>query len=178
MAARRCFFLILFLFATHQAWAQNTAGHTFSASPVVGINIPYDFWGTPGLLGIYGARAALVLPWSFRVSAASFYHKAGPDWGVTNEAELQYRIPNSVVEAIIAIGLHSTLFRFQIDRDPDTGACIPSNCRTDSGHYLGLVVGGGFFVPLWPRWPVFAMFRYHSKPTQWVTFETGVSWRF
>ena len=178
MSVRHWIIFLSAAFASHQSAAQNTSGHRFSISPTLGLTIPYDFWGTPGTLGLYGVRAALVLPWSLRVSAASLYQKAGPDWGLTHEAEVQYRIPNAVVEAIVALGMHYTLYRLKVDRDPTTGACVPANCKTDSGNYIGLVLGGGFFVPVWPRFPTFAMFRYHSNPTQWVTFETGVSWRF
>lgn len=161
------------------------ADYTFEVTPLIGINLPYDLWGSSGTLTVYGIRGGYNLDKLGGVGAieTSFlYHKAGSDSAMTYDLGYLYDFQEYGVNAFFTAGFHYSKFSLSIDYDEghedDAAYCNPRNCQTDSGTYSGIYVGGGINVPINPRVPVRFGMRFYNNPQLWLLLDMGVSVRF
>ena len=153
------------------------ANYTLEITPMIGINLPHDFWGVENTLNVYGVQGAYSVNEAGAVTASVLYHAKDNDWAYTIDSGYRHEIASNLFNAYFDVGLHYSKFNLEIDRDSD-GECIPSNCKTDSGSYVGLYAGSGLVVPLSPLTLARMGFRFYNKPQSWVLISAGLSFRF
>lgn len=161
-----------------QAQDAGLAPWTIEFSPVIGLNLPYDVWGTPGSLGVYGIRSAYSVTPESSAILGFLYHTADPDTAFTVDALYRFELKADGLLPYFDVGLHYSKFSFEVDLD-DTGACVPSSCATDSGVHTGIAIGGGLLIPLSPTMPLRLGMRFYKKnPFLFLLLEAEIGFRF
>jgi hypothetical protein len=150
---------------------------TLEFTPIVGINLPYDIWGTPSTLSVLGLRSAYSINPQASVSLGAMFHDGGVDKGYTVDALFRYEMNTEAGVAFFEVGIHDTYLVFDIDYD-ELGNCVPSNCQTDSGNHLGVAIGGGVQFPIGPMMPLRLAMHFYKEPTLWLLLEAGIGIRF
>lgn len=154
------------------------AAYTIEVTPVVGLNLPYDIWGTPGTLNIIGIRSAYSLSPDSSVEVGFLYHHKLPDSMTGFDIVYRKEMVAESMNTFFVIGAHFTKFNLSVDRDAD-GVCVPTTCATDSGTHAGFVIGAGINLPVNPSAPIRLGMRFYKKnPSLMLLLEAGVGIRF
>lgn len=164
------------------AFGQGKSGTTlakydFEITPTIGINLPYDLWGVEGTLNVYGLQGALPINDVGAISVSALYQTKGSDWGYTLDGGYRHEITSPLFNAFFDVGFHYTQMSLALDRNSD-GECVPANCRTDSGSYMGMYAGSGLIVPFSSLTIARLGFRFYSNPQAWVLLSAGLGLRF
>lgn len=173
-----CFWGLGLLAFSQDLRAQNEAkvDYKFEISPLVGKNLPYDLWGTPGTLSVYGLRAAVPLP-TGALEGGVLYQVEGTDKAYTLDFGYRYDTYFETLNFVLDVGVHASKFSLTVDYD-SLGACVPANCSTDSGTHMGYYFGGGLSVPLSPAVPLRLRMRFYKSPQVWLLLNAEVALRF
>lgn len=165
------------------ARAQSSGGgvtlskYTLEITPVVGFALPYDIWGIEGTLNTYGGQAAYSVNDDGALTAGGLFHQKSNDWAYTVDVGYRHEINSLLFHAYFDIGVHYSKFNLKIDYN-SSGACVPANCRTDSGSYGGIYGGSGLVIPISSLTLVRGGFRFYNNPQAWVLITGGLSIRF
>jgi opacity protein-like surface antigen len=150
---------------------------TYEIEPVLGLNLPYDFWGTQGTLSMFGLRMAYAINEKSAIESGIFAQHADPDRIYTFDVSYRYELETDVLNPFFNFGLHYSRVNFTVDHD-STGACIPANCQTDSGNKIGVLVGAGLQIPINSKLPLKLSMRFYKEPVLWLLLEAGLGFRF
>lgn len=163
---------------------QLNTSYTIELTPNLGINLPYDLWGTPGTLSTIGLRGAYnitSLGGTGALELGAFVQHADPDRAYTADAGYRYDFVQEGLNAFFGIGFHYSYFKLVADTNED-GSCVVASstgaCLTDSGAHSGIYVGGGIMMPLTPSIPVKFSMRFYNSPQLWLLLEMGMGFRF
>lgn len=167
------------------AHAENlNANYTVEIQPFLGINLPYDLWGTPGTLKTVGLRSSYNLNGlggAGAIEGAFFLQHADPDRAYTTDLGYRYDFVQEGLNAFFAIGFHYSYFKLDPDVNADGTCVLPGvdgQCLTDTGGHSGLFLGGGIMVPLTPNVPLKFGMRFYNGPQLWLHLEMGLGIRF
>jgi hypothetical protein len=153
------------------------SSYTIEFAPLLGINLPYDLWGAQ-TLSVYGLRTGYRLPNPTGVAELGLlYHTKEDDKAYTIDAAYRHEVYSGFLNGFFVIGLHYSYYDLTTDYDSD-GACVPKNCRTDSGSHSGLTYGGGLLVPVGETEPLRLGVRYYKSPQTWLLLEAAWGFRF
>jgi hypothetical protein len=179
-----CIYLLsVGLFFTPQSWvwSQSKGGglspFTLEFTPGLGVNLPYDIWGTPGTMDVFSLRTAYSVNPGGNLELGFLYHQASEDNAYTLDLGYRVDIPSDVFLAFFNVGYHISQFNLEPDFD-ENGDCVPSNCLTDSGIHHGLNFGGGIFIPITQTRALRLAMRFYKNPITWLLIEAGVGFRF
>jgi hypothetical protein len=154
------------------------APYTVEFSPVLGILLPYDIWGTPGTMNTVGIRSSYVLsPPDGAIEIGALYHSAGVDRAFVIDASWRQEIALDFLLSYFSIGYHYSKWDLDIDYDA-AGLCVPTSCQTDSGFHSGIKVGAGVQIPLGPTTPLKLGMIFYSGPQLILLLEAGLGIRF
>lgn len=179
---RKLLFCCSALVFCHKAYSQSSGGtagpgYQFEIAPLLGLNLPYDLWGTPGTLNIIGVRGAYRLPNpNGAIEGAALYHHKLPDKAYTGEVAYRHEIYTNTLNGFFVFGFHYSKFDLEIDYDSN-GDCVPANCKTDSGFHSGFTYGGGILFPV-GEYPIRLGVRFYQNPQNWLLLEIGYGVRF
>lgn len=174
---------LLSLFAFFQSNSQAADGSLTNAynlelAPLLGRNLPFDLWGTPGAMSAAGIRAsAKPSDWDGAIEASAFYQSAGVDKAYSIEVAYRHEVYGEIFNGFFSVGYHFSKFDLQTDYDAD-GNCILENCGNDSGLHNGLSYGGGLLLPAGENNPIKLGIRYYQRPQTWVLLEMSYGVRF
>jgi hypothetical protein len=154
-----------------------SANYAFEIAPLIGKNLPYDLWGTPGTLNVLGIRGAVRLPNPSGAIESSFlYHHAGPDKAYTFDLSFRHEIYTGFINGYFNLGAHYSRYSLEADRDGN-GNCVIPGCLTDSGNHTGLTYGGGILLPI-GEWPIRLGVRFYQNPQSCLLLEASYGIRF
>jgi len=163
--------------AQQSSKSELSGNYTFEIAPLVGKNLPYDLWGTPGTMSVIGVRGAFRLPNPHAaVESSIFYHHAGPDNAYTIDVSFRYELYSDFLNGYFNIGAHYSRYNLEPDLEAD-GSCVLTGCVTDSGNHSGLTYGGGVMLPL-GEWPLRLGIRFYQNPQSWLLLEASYGIRF
>lgn len=182
MSMRAFIFTLFTLVAPMAALAESKGGsslgsYTIEIAPMVGINLPYDIWGIEGTLNVYGIQTAYSLNEADALTASVLMHTKANDTAYTVDGGYRREINSALFHAFFDVGLHYSMFKLKTDYDSD-GACIPSNCLTDSGTYIGIYGGSGIVIPFGTMTLARVGFRFYNNPQAWVLLSAGLGLRY
>ncbi len=158
--------------AFSQGSSTGFAAYKLEFTPVIGKNLPYDLYGTPGTLSIIGLRSAYKVG-AGAVEVGAIVQHNDPDRAYTFDANYRGEIMAQGLNAYFVAGIHYSRFILTSEERDD-----PNNGLTDSGNYVGITFGGGLQVPLSSSMPLKLGMRYYFKPQYWLVLEAGIGIRF
>lgn len=159
-----------------RAQSETKVDYKFEIAPLLGKNLPYDLWGTPGTLSVYGVRGAVPLP-TGALEGGALYQVEGADKAYTLDFGYRYDTYFETLNFVLDVGIHASKFSLTVDYDSN-GVCVPTNCSTDSGTHMGYYFGGGLSVPLSPTMPLRLRMRFYKSPQVWLLLNAEIAIRF
>jgi len=165
--------------ANKPSQAQNAgfAPYTIEVTPYLGLNLPYDLWGTPGTFSTKALRAAYKFNEKALLRVGAVYQSAGADKVYTGDAVIGWELTTADLYTTFHVGFHFSRFNLDIDYD-DEENCIPANCQTDSGNHSGIAVGAGLMIPISEKTPLRLGMTFYTNPQLWLLLEMGIGFRF